>query len=65
MPKRLRLRYRDFFARSVERLASYKVIDYTIELKPDIKLPYLRTYNLSLVELNTLDDYLNEALEKR
>ena len=63
--KNLRYRFRNFFdVRNVSRLASHKAINYVIELKPRMEPPYIRIYNMSLVKLKALDDYINEALTK-
>jgi hypothetical protein len=66
VPKWLRLRFRDFFsAKSANRLASYRATDHAIELKPSTKPLYIRTYNMSLVELKALEEYINKALKNR
>ena len=63
--KSLRHRFRDFFdVRNASRLASYRVINHAIELKPRTEPPYIRIYNISLTKLKALDDYINEALTK-
>ena len=40
VPKRLRLKYRDFFStRNAERLAPHRATDHAIELKPGTEQP--------------------------
>ena len=65
VPECLRKRFRDIFdTRNTDRLALHHSTNYPIELKPNIKPPYIRTYNISLAELKALEAYIEEALNK-
>ena len=45
-------------------LASYWVIDHVIDLKSDIEFLYMCMYNMFLMKLKTLNNYLNNILVK-
>ena len=66
MPKRLRLRYRDFFsAAKAARPASHRLeVNHAIELRPGTEPPWMRMYSISPAELKALEDYINDALAK-
>ena len=65
MFKRLHQKYCDFFNTwNADQLTSYQVIDHAINLKLNIKFLYMRTYNMFLTELKTLNNYFNNALVK-
>jgi len=46
-------------------LPSHQSTDHIIELKPETKLSYMQTYNMSPAELKTLKNYLNDTLAKK
>ena len=66
VPKRLYLQYRDFFSvAKAARPTLYRLnIDHAIELRPNIKPPQIRIYNMSLAKLKALEDYINNTLTK-
>ena len=53
-----------FDNRRADRLPPHRQTDHAIELMPDKMPPYQRMYNLSLAELRTLEEYINDALAK-
>ena len=62
--ERLRTRYRSFFSeQKVAQQLLHRPTDYAIELQPGSEPPFLKTYNMSLRELEALREYLAEALE--
>ena len=66
VPKRLRIRYRDFFsaAKAARPVSYYLKVNHAIKLRPSSKPPWIRTYNMSPAELKALDDYINDTLAK-
>ena len=66
MSKKLCQKYHDFFNTwNADQLASHWITDHAINLKFNIKLFYMRTYNMSSTELKTLNNYLNNILIKK
>ena len=62
--ERLRTRYRSFFSeQKATQQLPHRPTDYAIELQPGSEPPFLKTYNMSLWELQALREYLAEALK--
>ena len=63
--KKLCLKYKNFFnVDKAEQQSSYQLTDHVIELKSDFKSFYMWIYNMFLIELKALDEYLIKALIK-
>ena len=66
MSKKLCQKYHNFFnIQNTDQLIFHQVTDHVIDLKSDIKLSYMCTYNMFLTELKTLNNYLNNILVKK
>ena len=66
MSKRLHQKYHDFFnIWNTDWLASHWVTDHVIDLKSDIELLYMCMYNMFLMKLKILNNYLNDVLIKK
>jgi len=64
--KKLCQKYHNFFnIWNADQLASHWVTDHAIDLKLNIKLSYMHTYNMFSAELKTLNNYLNDILIKK
>jgi len=65
IPKWLWTKYTDVFDQSAAKtLAPHRQTDHAIELKPNTEPPFMRTYNLSPRELEALDEFITERMEK-
>ena len=63
--KKLCLKYRNFFdVNKAEQQSSHQLTDHVIELKPGSESLYMQIYNMFLIELKALDEYLIKALIK-
>ena len=66
MLKRLHQKYHDFFnIWNADWLASHQITDHVIDLKLNIKLSYMHTYNMFSTKLKTLNNYFNNILIKK
>lgn len=53
-----------FSKAETDRLQPHRVYDHKITLKPDSEIPFGPIYNLSKLELDTLQEFIKENLEK-